>query len=253
MKSSHAGSFSTDYDFVGSVAARLQAFLEQDCLAEDKSCVAEKVQVITLVSVLFLTIVFVLIIFRNLREEKEERITPLCPQLIVKSVDITLGMQLDEDSFDVTEPSGDKFCKVILDWPTTAVGIVGTVRLQSVHGVPLVTVVVRSGYAGQNMAICRGSGREMFGFIEATRDKFFVQHRTNTELLTLSEDPETNEMSVYNPVGGRVCTANMKNGEMLVNIIQHVDAGLALASIIATRVQRRMTHVASGGPVINVA
>merc|ERR1719464_2524101 len=158
------------------------------------------------------TIVAVVCAFAFFREDKEEQITPLCPQLVVKEVDLAFKMPLDSqaDSRTVTDLSNQPICKVALDWPDPfrpgASGVAATVRLQTNMDLTLATVVARNvAVVGQGLALCR-AGCEIFGFVEFEGpSRFSVRHRTGVHLLTLTGDFEGIDVEGINPVGSKVC------------------------------------------------
>merc|ERR1719171_1308006 len=212
-------------------------------------CGAEKLRALALLVCLCATLVGMLCAFAFFREDKEEQITPLCPQLVVKEAELRFRMPLDAqvDAFEVTDMTGQKLCKVALDWPDPfrpgISGVAATVRLQNILELTLATVVARTPtlhVAGQGLALCR-AGCEIFGFVEPDGDKrYHVRHRTGVHLLTLVGDFATCDIEGLNPVGSKVCEVSHSNGVCTGRVLQHVDAGLVICSLLATHVHRRL-------------
>lgn len=196
-------------------------------------------------------ILIILCTFTFFREDKEEQITPLCPQLVVKDFEMNFKLPLgsEADSMAVTDRKGDSICQVSLDWPDPfrpqSTGVAATIRLQSsAGGAVLATVVARNvAVVGQGLALCR-SGCEIFGFVEPEIDRrYHVRHRTGTHLLTLFGDFDAVSIEGINPVGSKVCSIQKSSdGIVYGRVLQHVDAGLVLCALMATHVHKRLAQ-----------
>lgn len=222
----------------------------------DPNCTLERTKMLILLLSLLATITVVGCAFNFFREDREESLTPLCPQLVVKDAELTLKFPVP-----VTQPQGANImdvmdisnppkciCKISIDWPDpfkgTAQGIAATVRLTK-SDMPLATIIARNvAVVGQGLALCRTSC-EIFGFVEPMEgNKFYVRHRTGVHLLTLiatgSGNFEDWDIEAYNPVGAKVCTLKKVGDECEGKVTQHVDAGLVLCSLMAIHVHRRL-------------
>jgi len=215
--------------------------------ARDNLCYVEKVKVAVVLISLCSTIVLVICAFTFFREDKEEQITPLCPQLVVKDAKKTFRLPLgtQAENLDVVDDKDPPniLCKVSMDWPDpfrgSPHGVAATVRLHK-REETLATVVARNvAVVGQGLALCR-TGCEIFGFVEPDGDRYHVRHRTGVHLLTLHGDFDKFVEGV-NPVGSSVCTIKYINGECVGEVVQHVDAGLVICALMATHVHRRLT------------
>ncbi|CAK0877143.1 unnamed protein product [Prorocentrum cordatum] len=137
--------------------------------------------------------------------------------------------------------------KVSVEWPDPlrpgSSGVAATVRLRSPADVALATVVARNvAVVGQGLALCR-AGCEIFGFVEPKGPRrYHVRHRTGVHLLTLVGDFASLTVEGINPVGSKVCWFQRSGDELCGRVLQHVDAGLAICSLLATHVHRRLLH-----------
>merc|ERR1719188_1836672 len=150
-------------------------------------------------------------------------------------------LELDDD-----KPS-KPLCNFFVDWMDpcrqSAGGVAATVRLQNNLDFTLATVVARNvAVVGQGLALCR-AGCEIFGFVEPKGPRrYHVRHRTGVHLLTLVGDFATLTVEGINPVGSKVCWFQKSNDELCGRVLQHVDAGLAICSLLATHVHRRLMN-----------
>mmetsp|Transcript_21711 Transcript_21711/g.49410 ORF Transcript_21711/g.49410 Transcript_21711/m.49410 type:complete len:370 (+) Transcript_21711:86-1195(+) len=179
------------------------------------------------------------------REELDVHITPLTPQLIVKSADTQITIPWDETSpvCDVREQSGDLLCRVFSEFPnyqTSSTQV--SLRLESAAGCDLaVLLALRALPEEQQLALCR-VGCETFGFVvPEAKDRYSVQHRTGMILLTLVGDFSTGRVEIFNPMGTKVCRFEKVDGSLAAHVEQGVDAGLIVTSYLATQVHRRMS------------
>lgn len=216
-------------------------------------CGLESLHALLLLTGLCTTIVMVVCAFAFFREDKEEQITPLCPQLVVSERDLSFTLRLPAEEAEsapiVGGPSAQCCGKVSLEWPDPfrpgSSGVAATVRLQSPVDVTLATVVARNvAVVGQGLALCR-AGCEIFGFVEPKGPRrYHVRHRTGVHLLTLVGDFATLAVEGINPVGSKVCWFQKSGDELCGRVLQHVDAGLAICSLLATHVHRRLMNSA---------
>lgn len=218
------------------------------CDPQDEACAMESTKVIVMLVSLCSMILLVFCAFTFFREDKEEQITPLCPQLVVKETELKfkLPFATQGDNVDVlsNKDPPDVICKVSMDWPDpfrgSPHGVAATVRLHN-RDMTLATVVARNvAVLGQGLALCR-TGCEIFGFVEPDGDKYHVKHRTGVHLLTLLGNFDDWDVEGFNPVGSKVCSMKKVKGECHGKVTQHVDAGLVICSLMATHVHRRLT------------
>lgn len=210
-------------------------------------CMAETVHAMVLLFVLCSTLIGMGCACFFFREDKEEQIKPLCPQLVVKELNYAFTMPMHkEDVFPVTSVFGHVICRVIIDWPDPfrpgASGVAATVRLMSTLDHTLTTLVARNALSGQSLILCRESG-EMFASVEPDgQARYHVRHRTNVHLLTLSGDFNVGNVDGINPAGAKVCGFQAMDGECKGWVLPHVDAGLAICSLMAVRVHKRLSE-----------
>mmetsp|Transcript_98048 Transcript_98048/g.169920 ORF Transcript_98048/g.169920 Transcript_98048/m.169920 type:complete len:335 (+) Transcript_98048:67-1071(+) len=212
------------------------------------SCAAEKTMVLVFMVGLSSAIVGVFCLFFFFREDKEEQVTPLCPQLVVKDTGLSFRMNLSSEESEKIEILNNSdptqvISKVVLDWPDPfrpgASGIAATARLQSSFGINIATVVARNAAVqGQGLALCR-SGAEIFGFVEPdTSMRYHVRHRTGVHLLTLVGDFSNFDIEGVNPVGTRVFSSKQVDGACVGKVSPHFDAGLILCCMLAAHIHR---------------
>jgi len=224
----------------------------------DPNCNMERTKMLIVLTSLLATIVVVGCAFNFFREDREESLTPLCPQLVVKDADLMFRFPMpmteaqSAKNMDVMDNSDPPkcICKISMDWPDpfrgSPHGVAATVRITK-SDMTLATIVARNvAIMGQGLALCR-TGCEIFGFVEPVEgNKFYVRHRTGVHLLTLiasggsASNLDEWDIEAYNPVGAKVCTLK-KNGDQCVGkVTQHVDAGLVLCAVMAIHVHRRL-------------
>lgn len=217
-------------------------------------CRLESIQGLVLLIFLCIGIVSVFCAIAFLREDTEDQITPLCPQLVVKDSDFHFKMPLgmDDEKIVVTDLQGGALCRVTIDWPDPfrpgIAGAVATAHLQSNFDLTLATVVARdTAIIGQGFALCR-PGCEIFGFVEPHEPRrYVVRHRAATHLLTLVGDFQNIDITGINAAGAKVCWFKKIDGECRGHIVQHVDAGLVICSILATHVHQRFMSARLAG------
>lgn len=215
---------------------------------QDPHCSMESMKVLVLLISLCATITVVICAFSFFREDREEQITPLCPQLVVKDTELKfrlpLGTQAEHmDVMDNKDPP-NAVCQISMDWPDpfrgSPHGVAATVRLHK-SDQTLATIVARNvAVLGHGLALCR-TGCEIFGFVEPEGNKYLVRHRTGVLLLVLCGDFDCWDIEGVNPVGSKVCSMKKVGNECVGKVSQHVDAGLVLCALMATHVHRRLT------------
>jgi len=244
----------------------LQLFQQARSTCHTEACQKDQSTILTIFLFLVVSIGLVLTAFLFFREDKEEQVTPLCPQLVVRDAALTFKLSLDplaESSVVLNKNDPNHIiAKVAMDWPDPfqpcASGIASTARLQNAAGMNLATVVARNvAVSGQALALCR-SGCEIFGFVEPDSvTRYHVRHRTGVHLLTLVGDFSTWQVEGVNPAGAVVFSAT-KEGDCIVGKVQqHVDAGLLICCLVAAHIHRGLQQppcgaqrMASPGPCI---
>mmetsp|Transcript_34574 Transcript_34574/g.79017 ORF Transcript_34574/g.79017 Transcript_34574/m.79017 type:complete len:370 (-) Transcript_34574:39-1148(-) len=243
-----------------------QAYAGSRLCSDPDECALETTHMILMVGCLSMAIILVICTFNFIREEKEELITPLSPQLMVRERELVFKMPaepLDASAaaveFEVWDADDKVLCKITMDWPDPfkpgavpgAAGVAATVRVQNPLDVTLATVVARSvAVVGQGIALCK-TGCEIFGFVDVeSENKYQVRHRSGVQLLTLVGDFANCDVEGYNPAGTKVCrllrepptTSGLGEIGPAIRgrIHQQVDAGLIISSFLATQVHRRL-------------
>jgi hypothetical protein len=203
---------------------------------------------------LLLLIMSIFTAFFFFREDKEEQVTPLCPQLVVREGSMNFKIALDRTTekceIVIAEDPSKCVAKLAMDWPDPfrpcASGIASTARLMNTAGMNMATVVARNcAVSGQALALCR-HGCEIFGFIEPdTAMRYHVKHRTGVHLLTLVGDFATWKVDGVNPAGAVVFQTRMEDGCIIGKVHQNVDAGLMICCVVAATVHRILQQPAS--------
>jgi len=243
---------------VANASALLQETSRMCDPLKDPHCSLESMKVLGPLFSLSGTIVLIICAFSFFREDREEQITPLCPQLVVKDAELKFrlpalslstqpGSTGDMDVLDNQEPA-NSVCKISMDWPDpfrgSPHGVAATVRVHKAD-MTLATIVARNvAVLGQGLALCR-TGCEIFGFVEPDGNKYIVRHRTGVHLLTLVGSFEHWDIEGVNPVGSKVFSMKQVGDECVGKVTQHVDAGLVLCALMATYVHRRLSQPAS--------
>merc|ERR1719393_1117929 len=107
-------------------------------------CYVERIKVAVVLITLCTTIVLVICAFTFFREDKEEQITPLCPQLVVKENELNFQFEIapegmssqgeDISVLDSKQPSA-VLCKISADFPDpfrgSSHGVAATVRVHN--------------------------------------------------------------------------------------------------------------------------
>jgi len=220
-------------------------------IQELTGCRADSLHALALMIFLCSAIIAIIFAFAFFREDKEEQITPLCPQMVVREWEShwVLPLETQADSMAITDPDGKIRCKVITDWPDpfrpSSNGIAASVHLQSDSGELLATVVARNvSMQGQGIALCK-AGCEIFGFVEPDTSshprRYYVRHRSGLHLLTLIGDFGAMDVDAVNHVGSVVASFKKDGADCHGRTTQHVDAGLIICSLMAARVHRRLS------------
>jgi len=258
--------------FIGAALTRVSSITDLSALFIQEAtgacshaalCRAENTRGLTIFVVLGALVVCSFVAFIFFRDDKEDNITPLCPQLVVQKKELRFVMDMtaihqegsQSRQIHVTEDDGKALCCFLVDVHNNlqpgAGGVAATARLLNSTDLMLATVVARNiPVAGQGLALCR-SGCEIFGFVEPKGpSRFDIRHRTGFHLLTLLGDFSADaDIEAVNPVGSTVASLRCSgpDGKWEGHVLQHIDAGLVLCSIVATQVYRRL----SSSPQLN--
>lgn len=211
------------------------------------TCVHDSDTIMAIFCILLTLVVCAFIAVLRFRDAGEEKVTPLCPKMVVTGPSITFKFAMDPQAekvevFNYDNPE-EVIAKVCMDWPDPtrdcASGITSTGRLQNGSGMTLATVVARNtAVSGQALALCR-SGCEIFGFVEPdTPMRYHVKHRTGVHLLTLVGDFSKGRIDGVNPAGTVVFSAKDEEGFCVGTVSQHVDAGLVICCVLAAHIHR---------------
>jgi len=213
------------------------------------ACWREEVTILALLFSLLAALLMILVAFMLFRDDKEENVTPLCPQLVVREGWLTFEMQIEDQAEEAEVRNHDDpkqlLCKVVMDWPDPnrpcASGIASTARLQNIAGHNMATVVARNvAVSGQQLALCR-SGCEIFGFVEPeTEMRYHIKHRTGLHLLTVVGDFSIMSLEGINPVGVKVFSVKKEGNLIIGKVAQHIDAGLMISCLIASHMHRTL-------------
>eukprot|EP00928_Gymnodinium_smaydae_P087882 TRINITY_DN72070_c0_g1_i1.p1 TRINITY_DN72070_c0_g1~~TRINITY_DN72070_c0_g1_i1.p1 ORF type:complete len:404 (+),score=102.64 TRINITY_DN72070_c0_g1_i1:114-1325(+) len=228
------------------------------CRDGDGPCKAEAIHVVMLLLFLTISVISVIVTFSFFRDDKEEHITPLCPQLVTRDSELALRFPLGGvatppnalsmpavEGTQVSDELGRCICKLSTDWPDPfnhgISGVAATMRLQNPFDATLANVIIRHvAVVNQGLALCRSS-YEVFGFVEPEGSRRYnIRHRTGVVLLSLVGDFDTIDVEGLNPVGVKVCWFKQVSNQCHGNVLQHVDAGLVLCGLMATRLHRRI-------------
>eukprot|EP00928_Gymnodinium_smaydae_P078354 TRINITY_DN6222_c1_g2_i2.p1 TRINITY_DN6222_c1_g2~~TRINITY_DN6222_c1_g2_i2.p1 ORF type:complete len:415 (-),score=80.30 TRINITY_DN6222_c1_g2_i2:896-2140(-) len=234
------------------------------CDTGSAECTVENFHIIALVTTLVVGIFLVLCFYLHLRDDKEEQIKPLVPELIVRgSSPLRLKFALEsafagDGEVAITDAFGHLLCKVVTDWPDTVnpgfSGVAATVRLKNAYDHTLVTVVLRSVHVqGQGICIFR-AGCDIFGFAEPMCDgqQYRVRHRSGLKILGLFGDLASGDQEVEfcSPLANKVATIRREGNECVGEVAPNVDAGLVLSCFFATLTNRQLIDkaVATASP-----
>lgn len=226
-----------------------------------QDCTVENAHILELFLLLSMSIFFTLFMYTHMREDKEELLTPLCPQLVVKhqALDFKFDLGPNLDEIKVWTSDDKLICKLNTSWPDARQsgpsGAAATLRLQDPYGHTLCCVVLRSvAVRGQGICFCRASlVQEIFGFLEPTvaavpeQHRYVVQHRSKTMLYMLTGhlDSEPGDVTALSASGVEVCTLQrVRSGTDTNSVVgrcsQNVDAGLLICSAIASVLHQRL-------------
>lgn len=217
-----------------------------ECELGMDACAFEVYQMLALLATLCACIAVVICLFSFFREDRDEQITPLCPQMVVNGPELafTLPLTGEPQSLEVLDAGGRPLNRILIDFPveSTGGGIMAQARLQDSHGKNLATVVARD----TGLSLFRGC--EIFGFVEPEEDgSYNVRHRTGVHLLTLSGSVDPWDVEGINPVGSTVCSFKDAGEESRGSVIQGVDSGLVIGSLCAVHLHQRVLRLQGAG------
>lgn len=203
------------------------------------ACTLEVYQMLAMLATLSVCIAVVICLFSFFREDRDEQITPLCPQMVVNGSELSFTLPLtgEPESLEVLDTGGRALNRILVDFPgqSGGSGTMAQARLQDMHGKNLATVWARD----TGLSLFRGC--EMFGFVEPEEDgSFNVRHRTGVHLLTLCGSVDAWDLEGINPVGSRVCSFKESGEECRGSVMQGVDAGLVIGSLCAIHLHQRL-------------
>jgi len=205
-------------------------------------CSAEVYRVLTLLIGLSICILAVVCLFNFFREDRDDQITPLCPQMVVNVPSFMFKLQLTGELQNVAVLGADDkpINEVLVEYPAqVAGGVVAQVRLLDMHSKTLATVAARDMGAGtRGLALQRGP--EIFGFVEPEGDVYHVRHRTGVHLLTLTGDFDDWDVVGINVVDTKVCSFRKTGDECRGFVMEQVDSGLVIASLLAIHMHRHL-------------
>lgn len=224
-----------------------------------QDCYSDQVHLILLLTILCLVIIMMVSAFAFFREDKDEMFTPLTPQLVVKKeakLEMLIPLDSQENSFEVTRASGDVFAKVrYLETPDpfrphalSTCGVDPMVSIQSSHDITLALLGARNPtFVGQGLALCRQTPEDQFASIEplSLGAGYHIKHRTGYPLMILMgefgfEPGGVIDIQGFNKDGAQICGVKKTGTECRGWILQHVDAGLVIASLLAVQLQKRI-------------
>lgn len=218
-------------------------------------CKAEVLKVLTLLIGLCVCIIVVICLFSFFRDDKDEQITPLCPQMVVNMPGFMFKLQLvgAPQSVAVLGADGKPINQVLVDFPPApaAGSVVASARLMDMRSKTLATVLARDMGAGsQGFVLSLLRGPEIFGFVEPDGDNMYqVRHRMGVHLLTLAGDFDEWDVEGVNAAETKVCSFRKTGDECRGFVMEQVDSGLVIASLLAIHLHRhlRRSTVEEGG------
>jgi len=212
--------------------------------AELDPCRAESLRGMAVLLGLCFAILIIVCAFAFLHQDREEQITPLCPQLVHEGVlEFRMPFDMQTKRAVVVNKQDKALCKVCIVWPDPkqagTTDVAATVRLQSIYDITLATVVARNvAIVGQDVALCR-AGCSIFGFVEPDGDRqYHVRHRAGIHLLTFTGDFTSLDLVGVNGIGAEVCWFKVVGGVCVGRVLPQVDAGLVMCSVLATVIHR---------------
>eukprot|EP00927_Polykrikos_kofoidii_P006844 TRINITY_DN12778_c0_g1_i1.p1 TRINITY_DN12778_c0_g1~~TRINITY_DN12778_c0_g1_i1.p1 ORF type:complete len:416 (+),score=49.84 TRINITY_DN12778_c0_g1_i1:88-1335(+) len=231
-------------------ATRARKACESSLLAGASDCEAENRQILGLFIALSFSIILVLCLCLHLREDKEDQITPLCPQLIVKGgvLKFKLILETSEEGVDVTDLQGNRICRVVTLRPDPLrpgyCGVAATVCLHNDAVGTLATVVARNVSAmGQGICLCNSSD-EIFGFVEhdSSGRNHTIRHRSGVNVMKVACDfASSDDIVMTSPVGVKVCIIRQKpDGVFVGEACQHSDVGLVICCLFAACLSKQL-------------
>jgi hypothetical protein len=217
-------------------------------------CRAEGIKALALFIALSITIVTVLCMFAFFREDKEEQITPLSPQMIVKDEDkaFTLTLTSAVSQMLMTDTSGKVFLRASVDYPDPdrpqASGVAARAGIKDDRDVMVATVLARRSGPHLSIVICRAS-YDIFGFPEQDQDPdargtYKVRHKTGLDLLFLSGNFDTMQVEGKAPAGTTICRfgRRQEDSEVTGSVLQGYDVGLVFAALLGVKIHHRLSR-----------
>eukprot|EP00927_Polykrikos_kofoidii_P052929 TRINITY_DN469_c0_g1_i1.p1 TRINITY_DN469_c0_g1~~TRINITY_DN469_c0_g1_i1.p1 ORF type:complete len:405 (-),score=45.26 TRINITY_DN469_c0_g1_i1:195-1409(-) len=206
-------------------------------------CNAENRAILALFVSLFFSIVIIMCLWCHLREGKEDAITPLCPQLMVREgvMKFKVALEASEEGVHVTDIQDNIICRVSTLRPDPLrpgySGVAATVCLHNDVTGSLATVVARNVSAkGQGLCLCNASN-EVFGFVEHDNEgcNYKIRHRSGVTVMALTCDfASGDDIVMTNPVGTKVCVVRHETDSVYAGeVCQHTDAGLMICALFA--------------------
>lgn len=222
-----------------------------------QDCYGDQLQLTLLLVVLCSAIFLMVIAFAFFREDKDEMFTPLTPQLVVKKeakLEMTIPLDSEEETIVVKKANGEVLVKARLELPDpfrpgqfSSCGV-AMVSIQNTFDSTLALVAARNPtYVGQGLALCRRE-QDVFASVEPLSQGkgYHVKHRTGYPLLTLMGDFDFKpggaiDIQGFNKDGAQICGVKKTDSECRAWVLQYIDAGLVIASLLAVHLQKRLT------------
>lgn len=211
-----------------------------ECELGAGACAAEVHEILALLVGLCACLAVVFFLLSSLRDDRDEQIVPLCPQMIVTVPDLKFKLPLTSvpaESLEVLYADGSPAGRVLLEPKVTdGGGVAARGRLQDEREKTLVTVAAP---CSSGLSLFRGPSSEIFGTVEpGGRGEYHVRHRTGVHLLTICGDFDEWDVVGTNFAGAKVFSFRKIGEECIGSVIQQVDAGLVIASLIAIHLHR---------------
>eukprot|EP00929_Paragymnodinium_shiwhaense_P015453 TRINITY_DN123549_c0_g1_i1.p2 TRINITY_DN123549_c0_g1~~TRINITY_DN123549_c0_g1_i1.p2 ORF type:complete len:369 (-),score=93.22 TRINITY_DN123549_c0_g1_i1:61-1167(-) len=216
-------------------------------------CQVEAIQLLLLLGSLLTALFAVFCMLSHIHEDRTELLMPLAPGLLVKQPVLLFRMPLDSpdmDSFEVLDKGDQVLCKVTMSWADPfrkePNDMLGVAYVHDSRDIALGMVVAKGGKTpGSGVQIgIRRVLTENFAKIDVAGPKLLhVRHRTNAMLLTLLGDftPDATDIEGLNEGGTKVFSMRRLGDECMCKVMQNVDAGLVICSVLGARMHRRLT------------
>jgi len=225
-----------------------------ECELGANVCLGELYQMVILLIVLCIGIVTILCLFTYFKEDKDEQITPLCPQMVVNISELTFKLTLpcepENGILTVVDLSDRPINNVVIEYkePGSVSGVMAQVWLQDLSGKFLATMqaVQMRDKAAAPLYLNLFRGSEPFGSVEmAGEGLYYVRHRNGMHLLTLSGNFAEWNVEGTNRVGSKVCGLKQIGKECRGFVHQQVDAGLVITSLMAVHVHQQLRSLSA--------